>query len=141
MVPAFTRVANLLSPHGPEPVVESIPSFPSGWKFPTALGLSDPPPTADPATTAFVNELLDPSYFDEPQPFSSGSSDMPNSTRSSTGTVHSQNQMNDSAPDLSSQMYGLLTNDLMKEKTSRFYWLDCYVIQSFQFGHPARFRQ
>jgi hypothetical protein len=89
MVPAFTRVAKLLSPHGPEPVVESIPSFPSGWKFPTGLGSSDPPATADPATTAFVNELLDPTYFDT-QPFSSGSSDMPTSTHSSTGTAHSQ---------------------------------------------------
>lgn len=118
MLPAFTRVAKLLSPHGPEPIVESIPSFPSGWKFPTALGSSDPPPTADPATTAFVNELLDPSYFDEAQPFSSGSSDMPTSTHSSTGTVHSQ--LNDSVPDMSNQMYGLLANDLMQDEPVDF---------------------
>jgi hypothetical protein len=117
MVPAFTRVAKLLSPHGPEPVVESIPSFPSGWKFPTGLGSSDPPPTADPATTAFVNELLDPTYFDT-QPFSSGSSDMPTSTHSSTGTAHSQ--LNDSAPDMSNQMYGLLASDLMQDEPPEY---------------------
>jgi len=114
MVPAFTRVAKLLSPHGPEPIVESIPSFPSGWKFPTGLGSSDPPPTADPATTAFVNELLDPTYFDETQPFSSGSSDMPTSTHSSTGTANSQ--LNDQAPDMSTQMYGLLASDLIQDE-------------------------
>jgi len=118
MVPAFTRIAKLLSPHGPEPVVESIPSFPGGWKFPTGPGSSDPPPTADTATTAFVNELLDPSYFDEAQPFSSGSSGMPTSTQSSTGTAHSQ--LDDPAIDVGNQMYGILSNDLLQEEPVDF---------------------
>jgi len=118
MVPAFTRVAKLLSPHGPEPTVESIPSLPSGWKFPTGLGSSDPPPTAHSATAAFVNELLDPTYFDETQPFSLESSEMPTSTDSSTGTAHSQ--LNDLAPDLSNQRYGLLASDPMQDEPPEY---------------------
>ena len=122
MVPAFTQVAKLLSPHGPEPVVESIPSFPSGWKFPSTTNLNDPVPTSDPSTAAFVDELLDPAYFadeilaDETQPFSSGSSNMPSSTHSSTGTSHSQ--LNDST---ANQMYGF-SKEMMEEPLDFSAW-------------------
>jgi hypothetical protein len=67
-----------------------------------------------------VNGLLDPSYFDvdELQPSSSGSSDMPNSMHSSTGTVPSEIEA--SQTDLPSQKYGLLANDLMREEPLDF---------------------
>jgi hypothetical protein len=118
MVPAFTRVAKLVSPYGPEPVVESIPSFPSGWKFPSTSNLNEPVLASDPTTAAFVDELLDPAYFaEETQPFSSGSSNMPSSTHSSTGTSHSR--LNNSTG--TNQMYDF-TNEVMEEPLSFSSW-------------------
>lgn len=53
MVPAFTRVSELLSPTAPQPTIEPITPFGSTWKFPTSRLVEDDTNEEDVHVSAF----------------------------------------------------------------------------------------